>query len=74
MAVTLGDLRQRVRSMTIIFDFHDEENLQRIRDVIAPHDEWRYQKDDYWHIYGIGTWEQAGVLKTTRPECPIEEL
>ena len=53
-AEILGDLRQRVRSMTIIFDFHDEDNLQRLQDVIAPHDKWQHQKDSYWHFYSIG--------------------
>ena len=74
MAEILGDLRQRVRSMTIIFDFHDEENLQRFRDVVAPHDKWQHQKDSYWHIYSIGPREQAGVLSAGWTGCTIEEL
>ena len=74
MAETLGELRQRCRSMTIIFDFHDEENLQRLRDVIAPHDEWQHQKDSYWHIYSIGPREQAGVLNAGWTGCTVEKL
>ena len=73
-AKTLGDLRQRLRSMTIEFNFDEEENLQRLRDAIAPQDEWQHEFGDKWHSYSIGPSEQAGVRDMNRSECRIEEL
>ncbi len=73
-AETLGDLRQRLRSLTIMFGYDEDENLQRLRDVIAPHDGWQHQISDGWHSYSIGPLEQAGVRDMNRPECRIEEL
>ena len=73
-AETLGYLRQRLRSLTIMFNFDEEENLQRLRDVIAPHDGWQHQISDDWHSYSIGPLEEAGVRDMNQPECRIEEL
>lgn len=70
----LRDLRQRLDSMTIMVNFDDEENLQGLRDVIAPHDEWRHETGEDWHDYIVGPSGQAGVCDTNRPGCRIEEL
>ena len=73
-AETLRDLRQRLDCMTIMFNFDDDENLQGLRDVIAPHDEWRHETGEGWHGYIVEPSGQAGVCDTNRPGCRIEEL
>ena len=74
IAETLGDLRHRLRSMAIMFNSDDEENLKRLRDVIAPQGGWQHAYGDEWHVYSIGPSGQAGVRDMNRPECRIEEL
>ena len=73
-AEVLRDLRQRIKSMTIVVSLDDEENSQSLRDVIAPHDEWRQQTGEDWHSHSIGPSVQAGVRDTNRQGCRIEKL
>ena len=74
IAETLGDLRHRLRSMAIMFNSDDEENLKRLWDVIAPQGGWQHEYGDEWHVYSIGPSGQAGARDMNRPECRIEEL
>ena len=74
IAETLGDLRHRLRSMSNMFNSDDEENLKRLRDVIAPQGGWQHECGDEWHVYSIGPSGQVGLRDMNRPECRIEEL
>ena len=82
IAEVLRDLLQRLKSMSLAFPREDENSLQGLRELIAPHDDWRQQswKDlPYFPLRRLGGTTNEPMIpirvwSTSGPVHRIQEL